>query len=84
MRGLTLFGSYAAGEADEDSDVDVLVLIDGLRDDEILEIAAVAAPLSIETGFDLSPLPMSTEHHARLLASARGIAAEIARTGIPL
>jgi predicted nucleotidyltransferase len=42
LRELVLFGSYARGEANEDSDVDVLVVIDGLTDRERYEVYDLA------------------------------------------
>ncbi|HET9960654.1 MAG TPA: nucleotidyltransferase domain-containing protein, partial [Polyangiaceae bacterium] len=63
---LKLFGSYARGEAHEDSDVDVLVVIDGLTDLEIGAVAGEAAPVIQKTGFLLAPLPMSILRLANL------------------
>lgn len=84
LRGVTLFGSYAKGDADEDSDVDVLIVIDDLTDDEVTEVAAAAAALSVESGFDVAPLPIASARYAALSASGLGIAAEIERTGVAL
>ena len=84
LRDVRLFGSFAQGQADEDSDVDVLVVIDALTDDELALVTAVSAKLSVETGFDLAPLPLSTERHHELLSSGAGIVAEVERTGARL
>ena len=40
LHDLQLFGSYARGEATEDSDVDVPVLVDGLTPSEIAVVSA--------------------------------------------
>src|SRR5436853_613454 len=61
--GLLLYGSYARGEADEGSDVDLLVLLEGpvhpVR--ELLRMEPVTWPLCLHSGFLLSVLPFSVE-----------------------
>lgn len=81
---LRLFGSYARGEAHEDSDVDVLVLVDGLTDLEIGVVAGEAAPVIQRTGFALAPLPMSSERLALLRLQGRALADALDREGISL
>src|SRR5215472_1061315 len=61
LREVRLFGSYARGDADEDSDVDVLIVIDGLTDLEIGVAVGEVAPVIIATGLSLAPLPLSSE-----------------------
>jgi predicted nucleotidyltransferase len=84
LRELRLFGSYARGEADEDSDVDVLVLVDGLTDHEIGVVAGEAAHVLIATGFLVAPLPMSTEGLDQLRRGERLLARELDTDGIAL
>jgi predicted nucleotidyltransferase len=84
LRELRLFGSYARGEADEDSDVDVLVLVDGLRDVEIGTVAAEAAYVVIDTGLPLAPLPMATAELETLRKGERLLARDLDTQGIPL
>src|SRR5436305_7552158 len=64
-RGLLLYGSYARGEADEGSDVDLLVLLDGTVDPvrEILRMEPVTWPLALASGFTLSTLPFSFQEY---------------------
>lgn len=66
-RGLVLYGSYARGEADEGSDVDLLLLLDGEIDQtrELLRAGDVGWPLSLESGYTLSLLPVSTDVYRR-------------------
>lgn len=61
-RGLVLYGSYARGEADEGSDVDLLLLLDGGFDQtrELLRAGDVSWPLSLESGYTISLLPVGT------------------------
>ena len=50
LRGLVLYGSHARGEADDGSDVDLLVLLDEVDDfwRELRAIRGVTAELSLE------------------------------------
>jgi len=84
LRELRLFGSYARGEAHEDSDVDVLVLVEGLTDREIGVVAGEAAYVLIATGLPLAPLPMSTAHLDQLRRGERLLARELDADGITL
>lgn len=63
FRGLLLYGSYARGHADEGSDVDLLLLLEGpvnpIR--EILRTDEITASLSLEATMALSVLPFSIE-----------------------
>ncbi len=64
-RGLVLYGSRARGEAREDSDVDLLLLLRGevRAAREIKRISAVKWPLSLESGYVLSVLPVNMEEY---------------------
>ena len=84
LRELRLFGSYARGDANEDSDVDVLVLVDGLTDLEIGVAAGEAAPVLIATGLPLAPLPMATEKLEQLRRSERLLARVLDEEGVTL
>jgi predicted nucleotidyltransferase len=84
LRELRLFGSYARGEANEDSDVDVLVLVDGLTDHEIGVAAGEAAYVLIATGLPLAPLPMATEQLDELRRGERLLARDLDAEGIAL
>lgn len=81
---LRLFGSYARGEAHEDSDVDVLVVIDDLTDLEIGAVAGEAAPIIQSTGLPLAPLPMPSAQLASLRQQGRALAGALDREGIAL
>jgi predicted nucleotidyltransferase len=60
-RGLVLYGSYARGEADEGSDVDLLLLLEGEVNParELLRAEQVEWPLSLEADYTVSLLPVS-------------------------
>jgi uncharacterized protein len=63
FRGLLLYGSYARGEADEGSDVDLLLLLAGPVDPvrEVLRLGPVKWPLALAHDIVLSVLPVSEE-----------------------
>jgi uncharacterized protein len=77
---MRLFGSYARGEATEESDVDVLVLIDALKQAEIAVVADATTRLALETGVPLASLPMASERFTRTTAS-QGFVDEVERDG---
>jgi uncharacterized protein len=64
-RGLVLYGSHARGEADEGSDVDLLLLLEGqVRvGGEIRRSSDLVASLSLESGRVLSLIPVSVEDY---------------------
>lgn len=77
-----LFGSFARGEANEDSDVDVLVLVHGLSDLEVALVAGEVAPVIANTGLPLAPLPMASEHLIALRRDNRALARALDEEGI--
>lgn len=66
-KGLLLYGSYARGDAREESDVDLLLLLEGPVDtvQEILHLQPVKWPLSLEATLVLSVMPVSIEAFER-------------------
>jgi type I restriction enzyme S subunit len=56
LKGVYLYGSYARGEADEESDVDVLVVLDGFEQygREIDRTGQLGADLSLKYGVSIS------------------------------
>lgn len=62
-RGLVLYGSRARGDGSEGSDVDLLLLLAGevQPTEEIKRISPVKWPLSLESGYLLTVLPISEE-----------------------
>ena len=83
---VVLFGSRARGEAHEDSDVDVLVVIDDLSDGErlaVLDVAYAAAHATADW-VGLSPLVYSSEQAARMRSGGRRLFRDIDQEGIRL
>jgi uncharacterized protein len=64
-RGLVLYGSRARGEADEGSDVDLLLLLEGPVEvgREIRRSSGVVASLALKAGLVLSLIPVSIEEY---------------------
>ncbi|MGF1473048.1 MAG: nucleotidyltransferase domain-containing protein [Rubrobacteraceae bacterium] len=64
-RGLVLYGSHARGEADEGSDVDLLLLLEGPVEvgREIRYCSGLAASLALEAGLVLSLVPVNVEDY---------------------
>ncbi len=87
LREVVLFGSWARGEAHEDSDVDVLVLVDELDENErreVMDLAYDADAADREAWVGISPLPYSTAQAAELRCRERLLFREIARDGVAL
>jgi predicted nucleotidyltransferase len=63
FRGLLLYGSYARGEANEGSDVDLLLLLAGPVDpvQEVLRLGPVKWPLALANDVVLSVVPVSQD-----------------------
>ena len=64
-RGLILFGSHARGTADEGSDVNVLLLLDGPVNfvAELHRIEPITWPLALEEDLALSVMPESEQDY---------------------
>lgn len=80
----TLFGSRARGEGDEESDVDILVLIKKLNNRDRKMVIGIASDLFLETEIEISPSVLSQDQFEKLKQRERLIAFEIERDGIPL
>jgi len=85
LRDLRLFGSYARGEAREDSDVDVLVVLDRVDREDDRHVTDLAADLIWELhGVVISPLVVSAPQLAEWKARERRLPLDIEREGLPL
>lgn len=77
---LRLFGSRARGEGHEESDLDLLVLVDGLTREERREVLDLAFDVGLASGLMLSPLAQDSQQWRRDLP----LAVAIEREGAPL
>ncbi|PYQ98087.1 MAG: hypothetical protein DMF94_17730 [Acidobacteria bacterium] len=82
---IRLFGSYARGDATEDSDVDCLILLDRVDQNDDRAITSLAADLTWQiAGVVVSPMTMSVAEFEAWKALERRTPLEIEREGIPL
>lgn len=79
-----LFGSAARGELHEDSDIDVVVRVEGATHADKVAAIEIGAECSLVAGLRIAPIVMSPAEWARLDALGGGLAREIARDGVPL
>lgn len=87
LEEFVLFGSVARGEATEESDIDVLVVVDALtpaEKDEVLEVSYRTAVDADGEWEPVIPLAMSAQHARDLRERERLIMQEIAQDGIAL
>lgn len=84
LRQVTLFGSQARGEATEDSDVDLLVVLDTVTVVDGRALDAIVGDIFTRLDVLLSPLLLSAAQFDHLRARERRIVAEIDREGIPV
>ncbi len=85
LREVVLFGSHARGEAHEESDADVLVVIDDLTEAERRDVIGMSydAEDKEDDGWvGLSPLPLSTAHAAEQRTRGRLLFRDIEREGV--
>jgi predicted nucleotidyltransferase len=83
---IRLFGSWARSEADEDSDVDALVVVDGLTTEErqVVYELAYTADAANEWLVLLSPLVYSQEQAQRMRDGGRRLFRDIDQQGVAL
>jgi predicted nucleotidyltransferase len=86
LREVVLFGSYARGAAHEESDVDVLVVVDGLTEGERREVmdAAYDAGAVGDEWVSISPLPYSAVQAADLRRRERRLLRDVDAEGVAL
>jgi len=84
LLAVRLFGSHARGEADEESDVDVFVLLREAGWKERREVLDIAGDLFAETGLLVSPTVFDAARYELFRRQERPLAMDIEREGIPL
>jgi predicted nucleotidyltransferase len=86
LREMRLFGSWARGEAHDESDVDVFVAIDDLTPDERHEVLGIAYDADAENDWLvlLSPLAYSSADAARMRSGGRRLFRDIDGEGVRL
>jgi len=83
LKGVYLYGSYARGEADEDSDIDVAVVLAGPvnRAEERRRTSELRAELSLRESCVLMPFFLSEDEYSR---TPYAIHRSILREGVPV
>jgi predicted nucleotidyltransferase len=84
LLAVRLFGSYARGDADEESDVDVFVLLREAGWPERKAVLDLAGDLFAETGLLVSPTVFDAARYETWRRQERPLAMDIEREGIPL
>lgn len=84
LKDVLLFGSRARGDADEHSDIDLLVLVADAPASIRGKVYDLSADILLEFDVDLSPLVMSEAQFADMKARERLLIQEIERDGIAL
>ena len=83
LHALVLFGSHARGEADEASDVDVMVVLRGPVDahEEIHRMVPAVVELELAWGTIFSVLPVAESDYHR---ASKAVIAEARQEGTPI
>lgn len=84
LRDVVLYGSYARGDYDEESDIDLMMILNDEKVDtyaEIRRVSELEANLLLTYGFVISPLPTS---YIKYKTSSTPIYQEVRREGILL
>lgn len=79
--GFRLFGSRARGEGNEESDIDVLVLLKEAPASVRGQVFEISADIFLEFEIDISPLVMSEHHYEDMKRRERLLPMEIEREG---
>jgi uncharacterized protein len=77
-----VFGSMARGEASEDSDVDVFVLLDSLTFAERRRAIDLGGEIVLRTALPIAPAVFSKSEWDELIARERRLPREVERDGV--
>lgn len=82
LKLVKLFGSSVVGERHEESDIDVIILVDGLTFGEKRDIIDLATDINLARDTLISPLAMQTSEYKQLLDRERRLALDIEEKGV--
>jgi predicted nucleotidyltransferase len=84
VKAVVLFGSFARGDAGPDSDVDVMVLVEGMTPSERGEVFDLAAAVGLDHALAVEAFAPAPEEYAWLVRHERRIVRDIDRDGVAL
>lgn len=79
---IILFGSYARGEATEESDIDILVITGGNRFEMQKNLSEIAVDILLDTGEYISAKAVSVEEYSFMEKIKTGFYQNIAKEGV--
>ncbi|VVB88750.1 Nucleotidyltransferase domain protein [uncultured archaeon] len=79
---IILFGSYARGEATEESDIDILVITSGNRFEMQKNLSGIAVDILLKTGEYISAKAVSTEEYSFMEKIKTGFYQNIVKEGV--
>ncbi len=82
LREVVLFGSYARGDYDEESDIDLMVILNDETVDTIAEVfrlAEITSDFILKYGYAISPLPVT---NGKYRSSVMPVYREVRREGL--
>lgn len=82
VKKIIVFGSYARGEAKEESDIDLLIIISGERFEMQRNLSGIAVDILLETGIYISPKAVTVEEYDFMKRINTGFYQSIAREGV--
>lgn len=81
---VTLFGSYARGDFNEWSDIDVLIVVDGELPKKPTDRVDAVLPCVIEVEAPIEPLIVTREEHEKLKERRNPAILDAITSGIPI
>jgi predicted nucleotidyltransferase len=84
IKKIIVFGSYARGEAKEDSDIDVLVITTGRRFEMQKDLSEIVVDILLKTGIYISAKALSIEEYNFMKKINTGFYQNIAREGVTI
>jgi len=86
LKSVILYGSYARGDFNDNSDIDIMILLD-ISDEEIKnyrhELSSITYDYNMEHEIDIKPIAKNEEHFMRWV-SAYPFYANVNREGVRL
>ena len=82
VRAVRVFGSMARGDANEDSDVDILVILERASFADRGRAIDLATELGLADGLAISPIVLTPEEWEDLVRRERALPEEVERDGV--